>query len=74
MAFAAIAGPIAGALVGGMMGGDGEQTQSQSREPWAPIQPWLQELATEGQSARPCEPCKNAGDFGLRHHADLAQR
>lgn len=50
MAFGAIAGPITGALLGSMMGGDGEQTQSQSREPWAPIQPWLQELATEGQS------------------------
>lgn len=47
---AAILGPIAGSVVGGLMSGDSEQTQSQSREPWAPIQPWLRELATEGQS------------------------
>jgi hypothetical protein len=47
---AAILGPIAGSVVGGLMSGDEEQTQSQSREPWAPIQPWLRDLASEGQS------------------------
>lgn len=45
-----ILGNVAGAVVGGLMGGDDEQSQSQSREPWKPIQPWLIQNAETGQA------------------------
>lgn len=47
---AAILGPVAGAVVGGLMGGDSQQSQSQSREPWAPAQPWLRQNLQTGQN------------------------
>lgn len=47
---AAILGPVAGAVVGGMMGGDDQQTQTQSRDPWGPAQPWLRQNLQTGQN------------------------
>ena len=47
---AAILGPVAGAVVGGLMGGDEQQSQTQSREPWAPLQPWMIQNAQTGQN------------------------
>lgn len=47
---AAILGPVAGAVVGGLMGGDSQQSQSQSREPWAPAQPWMRQNLQTGQN------------------------
>jgi len=46
---AAILGPVAGAVVGGMMGGDDQQTQTQSRDPWGPAQPWMRQNLQTGQ-------------------------
>ena len=46
----AILGPVAGAVVGGLMGGDDQQSQTQSREPWAPLQPWMIQNAQTGQN------------------------
>ena len=46
----AIIGPVAGAVVGGLMSGDSQQSQSQSREPWAPAQPWLRQNLQTGQN------------------------
>lgn len=53
MAWAAVASGAAGALVGGLLGGGrggGTQTQSASREPWGPAQPWLQQNIGRGQA------------------------
>lgn len=48
---AAILGPIAGAVVGGLLSDDGGgQTQQQSRDPWGPAQPWLKEQISRGQA------------------------
>ncbi len=49
MSFAAIAGPIAGAVVGGLMsdGGGGQQTATQ--EPWSAAAPWLRQQLEQGQ-------------------------
>lgn len=47
---AAILGPVAGAVVGGMMGGDDQQTQTQSRDPWGPAQPWMRQNLQTGQN------------------------
>lgn len=51
MSFAAIAGPVAGAVVGGLMsdGGGGSQ-QTASKEPWAPAAPWIKDNIKTGQA------------------------
>lgn len=46
---AAILGPIAGSVVGGLMGGDEQQSQTASKEPWAEAAPWLKENIKTGQ-------------------------
>ena len=46
---AAILGPVAGAVVGGMMGGDDQQSQTASKEPWAEAAPWLKDNIKTGQ-------------------------
>jgi hypothetical protein len=46
----AVLGPVAGAVVGGLMGGDDEQTQTQNRDPWGPAQPWLRANLNTGQN------------------------
>lgn len=44
-------GQILGALAGGLLGGgDSESSQTQTRTPWAPAQPWLQNNITQGQA------------------------
>ena len=48
MSFAAIAGPIAGAVVGGLMS-DGEQ-QTATKEPWSAAAPWLRQQLEQGQN------------------------
>lgn len=53
MAWAAVAGAVAGPVIGGLMGGgsDGQQqTQTQSKEPWAAAAPWLQANIGKGQA------------------------
>ena len=46
---AAILGPIAGSVVGGLMGGDSQQSQTASKEPWSAAAPWLRENLRTGQ-------------------------
>lgn len=46
---AAILGPIAGSVVGGLMSGDSEQSQTASKEPWKDAAPWLRENLRTGQ-------------------------
>lgn len=46
---AAILGPIAGSVVGGLMSGDSQQSQTASKEPWADAAPWLRENLRTGQ-------------------------
>ena len=46
---AAIVGPIAGAVVGGLMSDDSQQSQTASKEPWADAAPWLRENLRTGQ-------------------------
>lgn len=42
--------PIAGAVVGGLMGGDGpDQTQTTSKEPWSEAAPWIKDNIAAGQ-------------------------
>lgn len=48
MSFAAIAGPIAGAVVGGLMSDGGSQTAS--KEPWSEAAPWLRENIAQGRN------------------------
>lgn len=48
MPIGAIAGPIAGAVVGGMMN-DGGGGQTASKEPWDVAAPWLKEIVGTGQ-------------------------
>lgn len=48
MSFAAIAGPIAGSIVGGLMS-DGEE-QTATKEPWSAAAPWLRENIAQGQN------------------------
>ena len=48
MSFAAIAGPIAGAVVGGLMS-DGEQ-QTATKEPWSAAAPWLRQQLEQGRN------------------------
>ena len=45
---AAILGPIAGSVVGGLMS-DGEE-QTATKEPWAAAAPWLRENIAQGQN------------------------
>jgi len=45
----AVAGPVAGAVVGGLMSDGGEQ-QSTSKEPWSAAAPWLRENIAQGQN------------------------
>lgn len=45
----AILGPIAGSVVGGLMSGDSEQSQTASKEPWKDAVPWLRENLRTGQ-------------------------
>jgi len=49
MSFAAIAGPVAGAVVGGLMSDGGGGGQQVSKEPWAEAAPWLKETLRTGQ-------------------------
>lgn len=44
----AVAGPVAGAVVGGLMS-DGEE-QTATKEPWAAAAPWLRENIAQGQN------------------------
>lgn len=48
---AAILGPVAGAVVGGLMsdGGGGGSQQTASKEPWAPAAPWIKDNIRTGQ-------------------------
>lgn len=46
---AAILGPIAGSVVGGLMSDDSQQSQTASKEPWADAAPWLRENLRTGQ-------------------------
>lgn len=42
---------LAGAVVGGLLSKKGgSQQQVASNEPWAPVQPWLKSLVSQGQS------------------------
>lgn len=45
----AAAAPIAGAVVGGLMSDDSEQTQTASKEPWAAAAPWIRDNISRGQ-------------------------
>jgi len=45
----AVAGPVAGSVVGGLMSDGGEQ-QSTSKEPWSAAAPWLRENIAQGQN------------------------
>jgi len=45
----AVAGPVAGAVVGGLMSDDSEQSQTASKEPWKDAAPWLRENLRTGQ-------------------------
>ena len=49
MSFAAIAGPIAGSIVGGLMS-DGGEEQTATKEPWSAAAPWLRENIAQGQN------------------------
>ena len=44
----AILGNVAGAVVGGLMGG-GDSESTKTQEPWAPSQEWLKGLLSKGQ-------------------------
>lgn len=46
---AAILGPIAGSVVGGLMSDDGEQ-QTATKEPWSAAAPWLRQQLEQGQN------------------------
>ena len=45
----AIIGPIVGSVVGGLMSGDSQQSQTASKEPWSAAAPWLRENLRTGQ-------------------------
>lgn len=45
----AILGPVAGAVVGGLMGDSGGGQQTASKEPWAEAAPWLKENIQGGR-------------------------
>lgn len=44
----AILGNVAGAVVGGLMGGDEQQSQTATKDPWAPADPYLRGSLTTG--------------------------
>jgi len=46
---AAILGPIAGSVVGGLMS-DGGEEQTATKEPWSAAAPWLRENIAQGQN------------------------
>lgn len=46
---AAILGPVAGAVVGGLMSDGGEQ-QTATKEPWSAAAPWLRQQLEQGQN------------------------
>ena len=46
----AILGPVAGAVVGGMMGDSGGGQQTATKEPWAEAAPWLKQNIQTGQN------------------------
>lgn len=52
MAWMAVGGAVAGAVVPGLLGGGGEggQTQTQSKDPWAAAIPWLTQNLQSGQA------------------------
>ncbi len=45
----AILGPVAGAVVGGLMGDSGGGQQTATKEPWAEAAPWLKQNIKTGQ-------------------------
>ncbi len=45
---AAILGPIAGSVVGGLMSDDSQQSQTATKEPWKDAAPWLRENLRTG--------------------------
>ncbi len=45
----AVAGPIAGSVVGGLMS-DGGEEQTATKEPWSAAAPWLRENIAQGQN------------------------
>ena len=45
----AVAGPVAGAVVGGLMS-DGGEEQTATKEPWSAAAPWLRENIAQGQN------------------------
>jgi len=46
----AVAGPLIGGLLGGASSGSSQQTQTQSRDPWAPAQGWLTSNLASGKA------------------------
>lgn len=47
---AAILGPVAGAVVGGLMSDGGGEEQTATKEPWSAAAPWLRENIAQGQN------------------------
>ena len=47
---AAILGPVAGAVVGGLMSDGGGEQQTATQEPWSAAAPWLRQLLEQGQN------------------------
>jgi hypothetical protein len=47
---AAILGPIAGSVVGGLMSDGGGEQQTATKEPWSAAAPWLRENIAQGQN------------------------
>ena len=47
---AAILGPIAGSVVGGLMSDGGGEEQTATKEPWSAAAPWLRENIAQGQN------------------------
>ncbi len=45
----AVAGPVAGSVVGGLMS-DGGEEQTATKEPWSAAAPWLRENIAQGQN------------------------
>ena len=47
---AAILGPIAGSVVGGLMSDGGGEQQTATKEPWSAAAPWLRQQLEQGQN------------------------
>lgn len=47
---AAILGPVAGAVVGGLMSDGGGEQQTATKEPWSAAAPWLRQQLEQGQN------------------------